>query len=36
MSRSKNIFDALELNGDLTQTWRQAKPTTVLKLFGTG
>ncbi|WP_347909868.1 hypothetical protein [Pseudomonas grandcourensis] len=32
----KSIFEALELNGDLTETWRQAKHTTFLKLFGKG
>ncbi|MNR43829.1 hypothetical protein D3C85_1624960 [compost metagenome] len=31
-----NIFEALELNGDLTETWRQAKHTSFLKLFGKG
>ncbi len=32
----KSIFEALELNGDLTETWRQAKHITFLKLFGKG
>lgn len=32
----KSIFEALELNGDLTETWRQAKHTSFLKLFGKG
>ncbi|UFH49322.1 hypothetical protein [Pseudomonas sp. KNUC1026] len=30
----KSIFDALELNGDLTRTWRDAKHTVFVKLFG--
>ena len=32
----KSIFEALELNGDFTETWRQAKHTIFLKLFGRG
>ena len=32
----KNIFEALELNGDLTETWRQAKHISFLKIFGKG
>lgn len=32
----KDIFEALELNGDLTETWRQSKHTTFLRLFGKG
>ncbi|MNG39235.1 hypothetical protein D3C84_1272330 [compost metagenome] len=30
----KSIFEALELNGDLTETWREAKHSTFSKLFG--
>ncbi|MBC3949638.1 hypothetical protein H8S59_07655 [Pseudomonas sp. DOAB1069] len=30
----KEIFEALELNGDLTATWRLAKHTAFVKLFG--
>ncbi|QDR70172.1 hypothetical protein FPB55_22435 [Pseudomonas sp. BJP69] len=30
----KCIFEALELNDDLTDTWRQAKHTAFVKLFG--
>ncbi|MNP22030.1 hypothetical protein D3C76_1146770 [compost metagenome] len=32
----KSIFEALELNGDLTETWRQAKHTAFVRLFGKG
>lgn len=30
----KSIFEALEVNGDLTATWREAKHTAFGKLFG--
>lgn len=30
----KSIFEALELNNDLTETWRMAKHTTFSRLFG--
>ncbi|WP_460119469.1 hypothetical protein [Pseudomonas sp. S2_C03] len=32
----KSIFEALELNGDLTETWCQAKHTAFVRLFGKG
>lgn len=32
----RGIFESLELNGDLTESWRQAKHTTYVKLFGKG
>lgn len=30
----KAVFEALELNGDLTETWREAKHSTFSRLFG--
>lgn len=32
----KEIFEALELNGDLTETWRLSKHSVFVKLFGKG
>lgn len=32
----REIFDALELNGDLTQSWRAVKHTSFKKIFGPG
>jgi hypothetical protein len=30
----REIYDALEANGDLTATWREAKHTVLAKVFG--
>lgn len=30
----REIYDAMEANGDLTKTWRQAKHTAFEKIFG--
>jgi hypothetical protein len=30
------IYEALEANGDMTRTWRDAKHTTFKRIFGSG
>jgi hypothetical protein len=30
----REIYEALEVNGDLTKTWREAKHTAFVKVFG--
>lgn len=30
----REIYEALEVNGDLTKTWREAKHTSFIKVFG--
>jgi hypothetical protein len=32
----RDIYDALEANGDLTRTWREAKHKTFTRIFGSG
>ena len=30
----REIYDAMEVNGDMTKTWREAKHTVFAKIFG--